>query len=185
MDQNSYRPWNILLHKKKHATSVWETFHVNRLPFRVYSLAFRAKRVSTVWDVSSDYIWNCQNQLFFFSKWRPSFTFLQMICNWQYTYVCIVMKINLENDRPIFLSSLYSVSTKDRVFNGVCFEALSCRCNIKMHNTSKCFFTVYKMWLPKKKSKSTLGRSSLMLKIITVSGVSYWNFIIFVMLQHK
>lgn len=54
------------------------------------------------------------------------------------------MKINLENDRPIFLSSLYSVSTKDKVFNGVCFEslstALSCRCNIKMHNTSKCFF---------------------------------------------
>lgn len=87
------------------------------------------------------------------------------------------MKINLENDRPIFLSSLYSVSTKDKVFNGVCFEslstALSCRCNIKMHNTSKCFFTVYKMWLPKKKSKSTLGRSSLMFKIITVSGVSY------------
>lgn len=32
------------------------------------------------------------------------------------------MKINLENDRPIFLSSLYSVSTKDKVFNGVCFE---------------------------------------------------------------
>lgn len=185
MDQNSYRPWNILLHKKRHATSVRETFHVNRLPFRVYSLAFRAKRVRRFIRLHL----KLSKSIIFFSKWRPRFTCLQMICNWQYTYVCIVMKINLENDRPIFLSSLYSVSTKDKVFNGVCFEslstALSCRCNIKMHNTSKCFFTVYKMWLPKKKSKSTLGRSSLMLKIITVSGVSYWNFIIFVMLQHK
>lgn len=39
--------------------------------------AFRAKRPKTVWNVSSDFIWNNNETLSLASKWRPSFTLLK------------------------------------------------------------------------------------------------------------
>lgn len=116
----TYSPKNVLLHKK---LSHEKRFYVSRLASRIHCLAFRvnpeAFRVNPLVFLSKRAAFramrkNCfeqsvrepyetfirfHSELFdnlIVSKWRPYFTFLHIVSDWQNTCVCMLMKINLE-----------------------------------------------------------------------------------------
>lgn len=79
-----------------------EAFRVNPLVFLSKRAAFRAMRKNcfeqSVREPYETFI-RFHSELFdnlIVSKWRPYFTFLHIVSDWQNTCVCMLMKINLE-----------------------------------------------------------------------------------------